>query len=452
MGGYIETYRGVVAAWECDHYGHMNVQFYIGRISDAAATLLACLGLPSDVAAARGLGFAALNQNIDYRRELLAGDVVVMRSGVGAIDGRKIVFRHRLYNAATGELAMTATVLGVLLDLAGRRAVPPPPEFSAAAAAVAVGADDAPPPFLAPERGWLPSQRNCVNAWECDRMGHLNVQHYVARAIEADAVLAAAAGLTPALARRERIGLVPAEYRIQFKRELRAGAVTAGRSGVRAADRDHIAAALVIENGESGTVAATVEAALRCVDGASGEWQPLPQVVRDGAAALAATFGGEPPPAPQGPPAPSQPVAGMAETCRGSVNSWDTGPLGFATARFFMARYSDAAPQLLGAIGLSAETMRRRNWGSAALDYHMRFLRPLRAGDAVVVRSALLALREKTWRFCHVVSDAERGDVVAGAEIVAVLFDLGSRKSFVIPDEVRRQAEPCLLAGHAAAS
>src|SRR3546814_4638556 len=35
-----ETYRGSVAAWECDQYGHMNIQFYVGRISDAAASIM----------------------------------------------------------------------------------------------------------------------------------------------------------------------------------------------------------------------------------------------------------------------------------------------------------------------------------------------------------------------------------------------------------------------------
>ena len=39
-----ETYRGSVAAWECDQYGHMNVQFYTARISDAAASVMLAAG------------------------------------------------------------------------------------------------------------------------------------------------------------------------------------------------------------------------------------------------------------------------------------------------------------------------------------------------------------------------------------------------------------------------
>ena len=34
--------------------------------------------------------------------------------------------------------------------------------------------------------------RGCVNTWECDEMGHLNVRFYVARAMEGLVGLAAA--------------------------------------------------------------------------------------------------------------------------------------------------------------------------------------------------------------------------------------------------------------------
>jgi acyl-CoA thioester hydrolase len=40
LNNFRETFRGSVAAWECDQYGHMNVQFYTARISDAAASVM----------------------------------------------------------------------------------------------------------------------------------------------------------------------------------------------------------------------------------------------------------------------------------------------------------------------------------------------------------------------------------------------------------------------------
>src|SRR3990170_3257462 len=119
MPGPVETYRGAVPAWECDHFGHMNVQFYMARISDATASLLGAIALTRERMRSEGLGFAAVRQEIDYRRELLAGDALVMRSAMVALSGRKLILRHALFDAATGEVAMSARGVGVLIDLKG---------------------------------------------------------------------------------------------------------------------------------------------------------------------------------------------------------------------------------------------------------------------------------------------------------------------------------------------
>jgi acyl-CoA thioester hydrolase len=33
--GATVTYRGVVYPWHCDHMGHMNVMWYVGRFDEA---------------------------------------------------------------------------------------------------------------------------------------------------------------------------------------------------------------------------------------------------------------------------------------------------------------------------------------------------------------------------------------------------------------------------------
>ena len=38
------TYRGVVYSWHCDHMGHMNVMWYVGKFDEAAWQLLAAVG------------------------------------------------------------------------------------------------------------------------------------------------------------------------------------------------------------------------------------------------------------------------------------------------------------------------------------------------------------------------------------------------------------------------
>jgi acyl-CoA thioester hydrolase len=142
MGEYLESLRGRVLERECDHLGHMNIQFYLGRVSDAAWAVLAAIGMTPEYIRDRRRGFAAVHQELDYFRELNSGDLIHMRSGVVDIAERKLTFLHHLHNSETGELAFTARVLGVNLDLDARKAVPLAPEIAARAKEYLIDAED----------------------------------------------------------------------------------------------------------------------------------------------------------------------------------------------------------------------------------------------------------------------------------------------------------------------
>jgi len=138
------TYRGTVYPWQCDHMGHMNVMWYVGKFDEAIWNLFARIGLsPSSLREARR-GMAAVEQTIRYRRELLPGDVVAVRSHVTAVGEKAITIRHELVNVERDEIAATMEVVGVHLDTVARKAVPLPAAVAARArslvAAVAEGA------------------------------------------------------------------------------------------------------------------------------------------------------------------------------------------------------------------------------------------------------------------------------------------------------------------------
>ena len=63
--------------------------------------------------------------------------------------------------------------------------------------------------------------RSSVQTWECDQMGHMNVQFYVAKAEEGMAALATALGLGHHVQRENGTVLVAREHHIRFLRELR---------------------------------------------------------------------------------------------------------------------------------------------------------------------------------------------------------------------------------------
>jgi acyl-CoA thioester hydrolase len=129
------TYRGAVYPWHCDHVGHMNVMWYVGKFDEATWNLFQQVGITPAYLREQGRGMAAVDQHIEYKRELKAGDVVTIRSEVLELHGRKIRFRHEMRNEETGEVAAVTTLLGVHMDTRARKACPFPPELLARAGA-----------------------------------------------------------------------------------------------------------------------------------------------------------------------------------------------------------------------------------------------------------------------------------------------------------------------------
>src|ERR1700751_3032252 len=96
------TYRGTVYPWHCDHVGHMNVMWYVGKFDEATWNFFARLGLTPAYLRDAGRGMAAVQQNITYKRELLAGDVVEVSTSLREIGNRSIRFVHEMRDAVTG--------------------------------------------------------------------------------------------------------------------------------------------------------------------------------------------------------------------------------------------------------------------------------------------------------------------------------------------------------------
>ena len=118
------TYCGTVYSWQCDHVGHMNIMWYVGKFDEANWNLFARIGLTPTYLRESGRGMAAVQQNITYKRELLAGDIVEVRSALLEIRDRSVRFRHEMRNAETGEIAATCEFTGVHLDREVRKSVP----------------------------------------------------------------------------------------------------------------------------------------------------------------------------------------------------------------------------------------------------------------------------------------------------------------------------------------
>jgi len=99
------TYRGAVHLHHLDHMGHMNVQHYVGMFDHATWILIAELGLTAEWFREQNCGMAALEQNIQYKRELRAGDVIEIHSGVLELGNKTMRITHEMRHFTGGWVA-----------------------------------------------------------------------------------------------------------------------------------------------------------------------------------------------------------------------------------------------------------------------------------------------------------------------------------------------------------
>ena len=116
------TYRGAVYPSQCDHMGHMNVASYVAKFDEATWQLFAAMGLTASRMRAETIGMAGLEQHIEYKRELFAGDVVTVTTTVLEVKDKVIRFAHEMTNDGTGEVAARMVVVAVHLDTSSRKA------------------------------------------------------------------------------------------------------------------------------------------------------------------------------------------------------------------------------------------------------------------------------------------------------------------------------------------
>ncbi len=107
------TYQGLVYPWHCDHMGHMNVMWYVGKFDEATWHHFAAIGISADYLRDNQLGMAAVDQHIRYKAELLAGDLITVRSHWLEVKEKSLRFCHHMYNSQTGVLAATCVLVGV---------------------------------------------------------------------------------------------------------------------------------------------------------------------------------------------------------------------------------------------------------------------------------------------------------------------------------------------------
>jgi acyl-CoA thioester hydrolase len=301
--------------------------------------------------------------------------------------------------------------------------------------------------------------RGCVNAWECDEMGHMNVRFYVQRAMEGVALFAADVGLKQAFQHSAASILTPRFQHIRFLKEARAGAELDMVAGVLGYDESAVTLYQELRHA-SGDPAAAFTTLYAHTDAKTGRNFRWP----DRALAALAVLGCELPA--HGAPrsidtqkAPGPATIAMADQLgvkiigRGAVQPTECDVFGRARAELFIGRVSDSMPNLLGQwrrdIAKSLDTAGGggASAGAAVLEYRVAFRRWPRTGDLLQMRSGVVAANEKSHRVVHWVLDPVSGEAWATAEAVAVTFDLNTRKTISLPQAQLSALQDMIIPG-----
>ncbi|AYV45983.1 thioesterase [Caulobacter flavus] len=133
---------GALSTGECDAFGRMRAEQFIGRVSDGIGAFIAPL---RDIVAGAAetapgrVGGAVLEYRIVYLAWPRLGDRLEVRSGLIGAEGRVLRCVHWLLNPDTGQAWGTSTVSAITFDLDARKAVAISPAASAKLAEQAVG-------------------------------------------------------------------------------------------------------------------------------------------------------------------------------------------------------------------------------------------------------------------------------------------------------------------------
>ena len=121
MSEALLTYRGTVYPWHCDHVGHMNVMWYVGKFDEATWQFFNALGLTPSYLRAASRGMAAVDQHISYIQELQPGDVVTVQTTVLEVKEKSIRFTHEMVHDETHAVVARTTLKAVHMDTVARK-------------------------------------------------------------------------------------------------------------------------------------------------------------------------------------------------------------------------------------------------------------------------------------------------------------------------------------------
>lgn len=138
-------------------------------------------------------------------------------------------------------------------------------------------------------------------------------------------------------------------------------------------------------------------------------------------------------------------MADWINTFQGVVIASEYDATSFMNSRMYALRFDQATWLLLQAVGVTPSSIHQENLRVAVIRQNFQFLRELRGGELVRVRSGFLTVGEKYFRMLHQMFDEDSGTMMATCDIVAVRASIETGASVKLPPDLRERAEAHLV-------
>ncbi len=135
----------------------------------------------------------------------------------------------------------------------------------------------------------------------------------------------------------------------------------------------------------------------------------------------------------------------MVLTYRGAVYPRHLDHMGHMNIQFYIAKFDAAVWHLFDRIGMTADYIREHNRGMAAVEMNVRYLKALRAGDLVSVRSGVLKVGGRSLDVVQEMRLGEAGEVAAVMRVTAVHLDREAHRAVPFPEEIAVRARELLI-------
>jgi acyl-CoA thioesterase FadM len=219
----METWRGIVAPWECDLTEHFTIAYYFDRLADAASAMASSLSL-TEASRSAGRRF-----DVRFVRELRAGASFHIVSAPIALDEGYIRVGHQIVDSADG--ATTAWVEETLAtgaaqltpearDAIGRRLLPWP----------GPAVESRPGPSTT--HGFTATVRDRAKPSDLDPDGNFTLAAFVHRFTAASMQALAAIGATAGYLHAERRGYSTFELALCITRSPQLGSALLVETGI----------------------------------------------------------------------------------------------------------------------------------------------------------------------------------------------------------------------------